>query len=43
MAIVERDLNSTKNVRILETTGAFNVQIKAFEKDTILCYEFLFN
>ena len=37
------DLNLTKNVRRLETTNAINVQIKASEKGTILCYEFLFN
>ena len=38
-----RDLNLTKNVRRLETTSDIDVQIKASEKDTILCYESLFN
>ena len=37
------DLNLTKNVRRLGTTSAIDVQIKASEKDTILCYESLFN
>ena len=36
-----RDLNLTKNVRRLETTGAINVQIKASEEDTIVCYKSL--
>ena len=33
------DLNLTKNVLRLETTGTINVQIFASEEDTILCYE----
>ena len=28
---------------MLETTGAINVQVKASEEDTILCFESLFN
>ena len=38
-----RDLNLTKNVRRLETTGAINVKIKASEEDTIVCYKSLFS
>ena len=36
------DLNLTKNALRMETTSAINVEIKAFEEDTILCYESFF-